>query len=188
MADMQLPERAARLAAFATLGTLGTTQDLARAAIESIADAGPDLELVAEETLSLVAVATVRAAEVGLRDHPDVAAAVLPTLLDLPFSYRDYLIGGAMIAQKDASLLDANEEIYQRLQRKQDFYTAHLPEGQFPGDRALQDKLPLWMGRISPPGLPETPSDRLDRLDVRATLVTHLKLVLAFAKKGSLGG
>jgi hypothetical protein len=186
MADMQLPERAARLAAFATLGALGTTQDLARAAIESMADAGPDLEVVAEETLSLVAVATARAAEIGLRDHADVAEAVLPTLLDLPFSYRDYLIGGAMIAQKDASLLDANEEIYQRLQRKQDFYAVHLPEGQFPGDRALQDKLPLWMGRISPPGLPETPSDRLDALDVQSTLVTHLKLVLAFAKKGSL--
>ena len=188
MVDTQLSERTARLAAFATLGALGTTQDLARAVIESMAEAGPDLELVAEETLALVAVATVRAAEVGLREHPEVAEAVVPTLLDLPFTYRDYLIGGAMIAQKDPSLLDANEEIYRRLQRKQDFYTTHLPKGQFPGDRVLKDKMALWMGRVSPPGLPETPTDRLERLDVRATLVTHLKLVLAFAKKGSLGG
>ena len=185
--QLSLLERTSRLAAFATLGALGTTQDLARAALGSLEDADPDLELVAEETLCLTATATARALEVGLREAPDVADVVLPTLLDLPFTYRDYLIGGAMITQQDPTLLDASEEVYRRLQRKRDFYLTHLPANQFPGDRLLAEKLPLWMGRISPPKLATTPDQRLADLDVAATLGTHLKLALAFARRGSLG-
>ena len=175
-------KRAVRFTAFATLGTIGTTQDIARVVLSHVEEADP--ELVAEETLCLVATASARAAEVGLREDPAVAEAVLEMLLDLPFSYRDYLIGGAVIEQRDTSLLDANEEVYRRLKRKQEFYTVHLPENTFPGERALADKMELWMGRISPPKLPESPQERLKKLDLVSKLVTHLKLVLAFGRRG----
>lgn len=176
------PGRIARFTAFATMGALGTTQELASLCMRDVADA--DSELVAEETLSLVAITTARAAEVGLREYPDVAAAVVEPLTDLPFLYRDYLIGGAMILQHDGSLLDTTESIYQRLQRKQEFYTVHFPGDTFPGEVALRDKMGLWMGRVSPPGLPETPTVRLERLDLVSVLLTHLKLVLAFGRRG----
>ena len=175
-----LAARAVQFTAFATLGVLSATQELAQAALTGIDGADP--ELVAEETLCLVATATARAAEVGLRDDLPRAQAVVPALLDLPFTYRDYLVGGAMIAGHDPALLDAHEQVYQRLRRKQDFYTAHLPSNQFPGERLLTDKMGLWMGRISPPRLPESPMDRLQRLACVPTLLTHLKLVLAFAR------
>ena len=182
MADRDLlPERAAHFTAFATLSLVGVTHALAGEALAGIDGADP--ELVAEETLCLVATATARAADVGLRDDPTLALAVVPVLLDLPLTYRDYLVGGAMIAQQDPALLDTNEAVYRRLQRKQAFYTAHLPPGQFPGERLLTDKMGLWMGRISPPRLPEAPMARLERLGCVSTLLTHLKLVLAFARR-----
>lgn len=174
-------EQTAHFTAFATLGAITTTQDLARTALGSLHGADP--ELVIEETLCLVATGTARAAEVGLRAQPSLSHAVASCLIELPFIYRDYLIGGAVIAQKDTSLLEASEAVYQRLQRKRSFYTMHLPAQQFPGERALNDKMALWMGRISPPGLPESPTDRLAKLDLVPTLVTHLRLVLAFARK-----
>lgn len=161
------------------------TQDLARAVIESIPGADP--EVVAEETLTLVAVATARAAEVGLRDDPEVASRARDVLLELPFLYRDYLIGGAMIAQQDATFLDTHQAVRERLERKRAFYAVHLPEEQFPGEKALGDKMPLWMGRVSGPGLPENPDERLARLDLVPTLATHLKLVLAYARRGAAG-
>ena len=173
-------DRAARFTAFATLGLVGITHELAAAAMAGIDGADP--ELVAEETLCLAATATARAAEVGLRAEPALAQAVVPVLLDLPFTYRDYLVGGTMIAQQDASVLDAADAVYGRLQRKQAFYTAHLPPNQFPGERLLTDKMGLWMGRISPPRLPEAPMDRLHRLGGIPILLTHVKLVLAFAR------
>lgn len=174
--------RIARFTAFATMGALGTTQELASLCLNDID--GAESELVAEETLSLVAVTTARAAEVGLRDHPDVAAAVIEPLTDLPFLYRDYLIGGAMILQQDEALLDSTESIYQRLQRKQEFYAVHFPPDSFPGEVALRDKMGLWMGRVSPPRLPEMPTERLEKLDLVPILLTHLKLVLAFGRRG----
>lgn len=183
MEEQAVPERAARVVAFATLGVLGTTQDLARATLQSIEGADP--ELVAEETLCLVATATARAAEVGLREEPAAAAAAVPSLLDLPFLYRDYLIGGAMILQEDPALAETGREVHGRLQRKREFYTIHLPPNQFPGERALTDKMELWMGRVSPPGLPESPVERLAKLDLTPTLLTHLRLVLAFGRKAS---
>ncbi len=178
--------RAADLVAFATLGLVGITNDLARAALAGIDGADPDL--VAEETLCLVATATARAAEVGLQADPDLAQAVARPLLAAPFTYRDYLVGGAMIAQQDAALLEAGTQVYERLGRKQQFYGVHLPPNQFPGERALTDKMGLWMGRISPPRLPEPPMERLQRLGCVPTLLTHLKLVLAFARRGSVAG
>lgn len=172
---------AAQVAAFAALGVLSTTQQLAGACIESMEGADPDL--VAEETLCFVATATARAAEVGLREKPDLAQRVVPTVLDLPYTYRDYLIGGAMIAGQDATLQEMHQQVYRRLQRKMEFYRVHLPAHQFPGERALTDKMELWMGRVSPPQLPELPSERLEKLDLLPLLLTHLKLVLAYGRQ-----
>jgi hypothetical protein len=176
-------ERAARVTTFATLGTLGTTQEVIRVAISGLSGADP--ELVAEETLTFVGLATARAAEVGLKEQPDVARPVVSALYDLPFLYRDYLIGGSVIMEMDESLLDDAEVIYQRLQRKREFYSAHLPSGKFPGEHTLRDKMGLWMGRISPPSQPDMPDERLERLDIVPTVLTHLKLVLAFGRRSA---
>ena len=179
-----MPDRLARFTAFATLGAMSTTQDVAGAVLRGLADAGADPELVIEETLCLVATATARAAEVGLRETPEVAQPASAALFDLPLTYRDYLVGGAVLTSGEEWLLDANRDVYARLERKRGFYAVHLPEGQFPGPRALADKMELWLGRVSPPGLPEPPQDRLPKLGAVETLTTHLKLVLGFARRG----
>jgi hypothetical protein len=73
--------------------------------------------------------------------------------------------------------------VYARLARKAEFYAVHLPPGRFPGPHALGDKLPLWMGRVSPPGLPTTPDARLAELGLVDVLAVHARLVLAFARR-----
>lgn len=179
-------DRVAGFTAFATVGALGLTQDLTHAVLESIGDMeGAEPELVAEETLTLVATATARAAEVGLEDEPDCAPTIIETLLDLPFTYRDYLIGKAMVMDQNPELSAMADEVHQRLQRKREFYTTHLPEGQFPGPHALGDKMELWMGRVSPPKLPETPQERLESLGLVEPTVAHLKLILAYGRRGA---
>jgi hypothetical protein len=178
-------DRVAGFTAFATVGALGLTQDLTHAVLDSIGDMeGADPELVAEETLCLVATATARAAAVGLQSEPEHAPTIVQALLDLPFTYRDYLIGKAMIAEENRDLSQVGEQVRERLQGKREFYTTHLPEGQFPGPHALGDKMELWMGRVSPPKLPETPQERLDSLGLVEPTVAHLKLVLAYGRRG----
>lgn len=178
--------RVAGFTAFSTVGALNLTQDLTHAVLESIGDMdGTDSELVAEETLCLVATATARAAEVGLEDEPDHRPSICQTLLDLPFTYRDYLLGKAMVAEHNPELSQVADEVHARLQQKREFYLAHLPEGQFPGPHALSDKMELWMGRVSPPKLPETPQERLQSLDLVEPTVAHLKLVLAYGRRGA---
>jgi len=173
--------RASRIATFATLGALGVTQDLIHACVPALEGADP--ELLAEESLCLVSTATARSVEVGLEDASAGLSAASACLLDLPFMYREYLVGGAIIAQSAPELADAHGEVEQRLARKQSFYGVHLPQGQFPGRRLLEDKMALWMGRISPPGLPDLPVVRLERLGLVDVLSTHLRLVLAYTKK-----
>jgi hypothetical protein len=181
------PDRIATFAAFASMGSLSLTQDLTHAVLRSIGDMdATNPELVAEETLCLVSTATARAAEVGLQDEPGHAPSVSRTLLNLPFTYRDYLIGHAMVAQDDPELSGVAEEVRQRLSRKQDFYITHLPEGKFPGPHALKDKMELWMGRVSPPKLPESPQERLEKLGLVDPLLAHVKLVLAYGRRGEI--
>lgn len=175
--------RIARFTAFATIGSLNVVQQMAGAVLESIDGAAPDL--VAEETLCLVSTATSRATAVGWKAVPDVAEATSAAILDIPFIYRDYLMGGELLDSGDRSLIDAADDVYARLQRKREFYRVHFPPNQFPGERALNDKMGLWMGRISPPGLPELPTERLAKLNLVEQLLTHLKLVLAFARNGA---
>ena len=182
-------DRVADFVSFATVGAVGLVQDLTHTVLESIGDMeGADPELVAEETLCLVATATARAAEVGLQDEPDHAPVVSRTLLQLPYTYRDYLLGSAMIADRRPEIAQVGEQVRGRLQRKQEFYTAHLPEGQFPGPHALEDKMELWMGRVSPPKLPESPQERLAELELVDSVVTHCKLILAYGRRGTVPG
>lgn len=171
---------ATRATAFASLGILSTTQDMVRTVLPSLTDAA-NPELVAEETLSLVATVTARAAEVGLKTAG--AEAVGPVLLEVPFLYHDYLLGGQLVAEGSEGEVDVDQSVYDRLGRKLEFYGVHFPVGQFPGPRALGDKLPLWMGRISPPKLPTTPGARLGDTGLVDLLSTHLRLVLAFAQR-----
>lgn len=173
--------RLSRFTAFTTLGVLGTTQDIVRTCLEKMPKADP--ENVAEEALCLVATSTARAAEVGLRQENGVASVVAPTILDLPFAYRDYLIGGAMITQKDTSLLDANEPAYKRLQEKREFYINHFPANQFPNEPHTRKKMEIWMERVSPIDLSVSPDERLEDLKLLPILMTHLKLVLAFGRQ-----
>lgn len=174
------------LLAFAATGAVNATQDLVHRVRSGIE--GADAELVAEETLALVAVATSRAVEVGLREAPAEARERLcSALLDLPFTYRDYLTGRAMMEAGDASMAEGAEAMREGLERKRQFYTSHLPESRFPGERALTDKMALWMGRISPPKLPEMPQERLEKLELVDHLVAHLKVVLAAARRHAEG-
>jgi hypothetical protein len=181
------PPRIAEFTTFATLGTLSLTQDLTHAVLRSIGDMeGADPELVAEETLCLVATASARAAEVGLKDEPAHQSVIQSTLLDLPYTYREYLIGHAMIMKDDRDLSEHADEVYSRLERKLQFYTTHLPEGKFPGPHALKDKMELWMGRVSPPKLPESPQERLESLGLVDPAVAHVKVLLAYGRRGSI--
>jgi len=182
-------DRVARFTSFATVGALGLTQDLTHAILESVGDMdGSDPELVAEETLALVATATARAAEVGLQEEPQHAPTIVETLLNLPFTYRNYLVGKAMVAEDRPELSEVAEEVQSRLQGKREFYTTHLPDGQFPGPHALRDKMELWMGRVSPPKMPETPQERLESLSLVEPTIAHLKLVLAYGRRGEPPG
>jgi hypothetical protein len=90
-----------------------------------------------------------------------------------------------MIDEERPELAQMAEDVRERLRRKREFYTTHLPEGQFPGPHALRDKMELWMGRISPPKLPETPMKRLESLGLVDPTVAHLKLVLAYGRRGA---
>lgn len=181
--------RIAQLSTFAALGTLSCTQDTTHAVLNAIGSIeGTEPDLVAEETLCLIATVTARAVAVGLRAQPDRAKAMQAALLQVPFQYRDYLIGRTMIEQEDRELAATGEAVRERLAKKQRFYEAHFPEDQFPGPRALGDKLELWMGRVSPPGLPTTPQERLQELPIQAPIVAHAKLVLAYARQGDIPG
>ncbi|MEX0600000.1 MAG: hypothetical protein WD021_03430 [Rhodothermales bacterium] len=171
--------------AFSSLGVLSVTQELAGAVLSDVEGAEPDL--VAEETLCLVATTTARAAAVGLRAAPEAGDPVVDVLENLPYVYRDYLLGGELLDRSDPSIADAADDVFRRLERKHEFYRVHFPENQFPGEKVLTEKMALWMGRISPPKLPEMPSERLRKLELVAPLLTHLKLVLAYCRKSSNG-
>jgi len=180
-------DRVADFVSFASVGTVGLVQDLTHAVIDEIGDLeGSDSELIAEETLCLVATATARSAEVGLQDEPEHSSSVSEALLQLPYTYRDYLLGRAMISRQNPEIAQVGEQVRERLHRKQEFYRSHLPEGRFPGPSALGDKMELWMGRVSPPKLQESPQERLAKLDLVDPLVAHCKLILAYGRRGSV--
>ncbi len=179
--------RAARVAAFASLAVLQTTQDLVRAALPALTDAdgrpAGDPEVVAEETLVLVATATARAVEVGGRSDGALVEAAGAAVLETPLLYHDLVLGQRLVAEGVEGEAEVDQSVYERLGRKAAFYGAHLPVGRFPGPAALRDKLPLWMGRVSPPKLPTTPDARLGETGAADLLAAHLRLVLAFTQR-----
>jgi hypothetical protein len=181
--------RAARVAAFAALAVLSSTQDLVRQALPALTDAdghpAADPEVVAEETLALVATLSARAVEVGLREASALAEAAGRAVLEAPYLYHDFLLGAELVARGEEGEVSVDQSIYDRLARKAEFYGAHFPVGRFPGPAALRDKLPLWMGRISPPQLPTTPDARLAETGAADLLAVHLRLLLAFAQRES---
>jgi hypothetical protein len=160
----------ADLVSFATLGTIITAQQLSVTFIGAVSDADP--ELVAEEALGLVATVTAR-----VLDGP-----ASRTIIELPLLYRDYAIGGAMLEGDTLSSGGPDSDPYRKSSGTMAFYQAHFPAGQAPGREALQDKMELWMGRISPPGLPESPGERLERLGLVGVVATHLRLVRTMAQ------
>lgn len=181
---------AARVSAFAGAAALSMAQDITREVLPALSDADrpPDAELVAEETLVLTSVVTARGVEVGLRGSPDALEAAGLALAELPFLYHDFLLGLQLVSEGAEGDQSVDEAVYQRLSRKADFYDTHFPPGRFPGPRALAEKLPLWMGRVSPPGLPTSPDKRLDQLPIGDMLAAHARLVQAFARKASGAG
>ena len=180
-ADLAL---AARSVAFAAPAALSTTQDVVRAVLPALTDQA-DPGLVAEETLALVSTVTARAAEVGLRERADALAAVGPALAELPFLYHDFLLGAQLVASGAEGDVEPDQSVYGRLERKLAFYGAHLPPGRFPGPAALGAKMPLWMGRVSPPKLPTSPDARLRDLGLVDVVAAHARLVLAFAQRAA---
>lgn len=175
----------ARIAAFCSLGALNVTQELAGAILRDIEGADP--EVVAEETLCLVAVVTLRAAQAGLRESPEAAAAE-PVLAALPYAYRRYLTGLDMLDRNDPSLADpaSVEAVDRRLQRKQRFYEGQFPEATFPGEEMLTNGMEFWMGRVSPPKLPETPSVRLRKMGLAGLLEAHLRVIGAYCRSAAM--
>ena len=175
---------AARVATFAAAAALSTTQDVVRLTLPSLG-AGAQPDVVAEETLSLVATVTARAAEAGLQTRPEALAAAGAALLELPFLYHDFLLGADLVASGAEGDVEPDVSVYERLARKGEFYGVHLPPGRVPGPSLLREKLPLWMGRVSPPRLPTSPDRRLGDLGVAELLGAHVRLVLAFAQKAA---
>lgn len=166
-------------AVFTSIGLVTTTQEVAAAALEAMPDADP--ELVAEETLCLISVAAARTIEAISGPDRSLAEAVMAA----PFLYRDYMIGTAMLAPGRAVGEAAGAEVGRRLEKKLAFYASHMPGGQAPGDPVVREKMLLWMGRISPPKMPDSPEDRLERIGVTKSVARFLRLVGAHIRHGS---
>jgi len=177
---------AARVVAFAAPAALSTTQDVVRAVLPALTDQA-DAGLVAEETLALVATVTARAAETGLRQRREALEAAGPALAEVPFLYHDFLLGAQVVAAGGEGEVTPDQSVYERLDRKTAFYAAHFPPGRFPGPAALAQKMPLWMGRISPPKLPTSPDARLQQTGLVDVVAAHARLVLAFAERAAAG-
>ena len=173
---------ATRSSAFAAAAALSTTQDVVRAVLPSLTDQA-DPGLVAEETLALVATVTARSLEVGLRGQPEAQAAAGTALAELPYLYHDFLLGAEVVAAGGEGEVEPDQSVYERLDRKTAFYGAHLAPGRFPGPSLLREKMPLWMGRVSPPKLPTSPDARLAETGLIEVVAAHARLVTAFAQK-----
>ena len=170
-----------RLAIFAAIGIVSVTQELVRAAQASMP--GLDTAVAAEETLCLAVQVTLCAVDAALAPPARRTSEVLQSV---PLLYHDYLLGAAALATGDRGLLRQSSAFKSRLERRQAFYAAHLPAGGLPGRETLREKMELWMGRISPPGLPEPPSESLEAMDGVATLDAHARLVQAFGRQLAL--
>jgi hypothetical protein len=168
---------AAQPAIFSTLGILAVSQEISGLAL-SLMDSA-EAELVAEESICLLAVASARTVEAVAPEESDLAESLMIT----PFLYRDYLIGATMIESGDLSRGEEGRQIGERLERKTAFYAAHLLPGIFPTGAVLKNIMLLWMGRISPPKMPSGPEKRLDDIEGTSKVECHLKLVAAHLRQ-----
>jgi hypothetical protein len=164
-------------AIFSTLGILAVTQEISGLALSVLDPA--DAELVAEESICLLSVATGRTVEAVAPDETDLASSLIMT----SFLYRDYLIGGAMIESGDLSRGEEGVAVGERLERKTAFYAAHLKAGDLPMGSSLKNVMLLWMGRISPPRMSTGPEDRLESIGAIGRVECHLKLVAAHLRQ-----
>lgn len=168
-----------RLMSFATIGAWQLVQDLASRAMAVMPTASPSE--VAEETLALISVASAGTLASVFDQAPEVASAITSTTTEWPFLYRDYLIADlkGQGALTDA-LIQEEGEATARLERTLSFYGAHLPKA-MPGPSLLSEKLPLWMGRISPAKLSTTVEARLTEIDATGLVSRHVRVIRAFA-------
>jgi len=176
------------VAVFATVGTHVLFHDLLSSIFSLIPDADPPR--VAEETLSLLAVIGARAVEEGAAGL-STARPIADSLLNVPFAFRDYTLGSqmlletGMLATEDQPVEDIQRQsvqIGERLDRIRAFYEQQFPSGTSIRLPHLQDKLLLWMGRISPPGLETTPADRVTASRAPQLLARHARLVAAYVR------
>jgi hypothetical protein len=179
---MGVTEEVSRIVAFVSLGALTTTQQIAGSVLSNVP--GADADVVAEETLVLVSVATSRSAEVGLRARLELIGPVVAAIAEIPFLYHDYLLGAYLLANS-SRVGAADESAFIRMHRMHEFYRAHIPQGVYPGERALADKLELWMGRVSPRRTGVHPSERLNSVGASAQLAAHAKVVLAYCRRAA---
>jgi len=167
-------------AIFSTLGVFSLAQELSGLAM-ALLD-GADAELVAEECLCLVSVATARAIEATSPQERDLWESLLVT----PFLYRDYLLGSVMIESDDAAQAQAGSVIGERLERKAAFYAVHLPAATLPTGSILYNVMLLWMGRISPPRMTTGPEERLEKIRGQEKLESHIRLVAAYVRHANV--
>ncbi len=168
---MTEPRTHHQAAVFAGLGVLSATQEIAGVVMAGMPEADP--ELVAEETLCLLAVVSARVAQATGGADEAFAHAVLAA----PFLYRDYLVGTAMLESGDQATIELGTTIGARLERKMAFYVAHFPPGTHPSPGHIREKMLLWMGRISPPKMPSGPEDRLNASGTVDRVVHHGRLM-----------
>jgi len=161
-------------AVFTTLGLFSVSQELSGMVMAHLHEADP--EVVAEESLCLAATATARAIEATSSSGQNKLSE---SVLLAPFLYRDYLVGSAMLETEDAATADLGAEIGERLERKSAFYGTQLPKATLPTGTLLKNAMLLWMGRISPPGMPNGPEERLEASGAIDRMRGHVRLIAA---------
>lgn len=137
-----------------------------------------EAELVAEETLCLLATVSARVCQAFRPEDEHLSTACLSA----PFLYRDYLVGTAMLESGDHATAELGNTIGTRMERKMAFYVAHFEPGRMPSPTVLREKMLLWMGRISPPRMPSGPEERLDALSVVERVNHHVQLMVTRTK------
>ena len=159
--------------AFATVAAITLVQDLLAEAKGQMR--GMDAARAVEDTLCLAAQVTYCAGEEGGAD----AVRMANVTKSIPVGYLDYAMGVAAAREGDVALLEERTSILSRIERNQLFYAQHLPDSQHLSRQQLQEKLELWVGRISPPGLPDKPIDRLQRMAAEEVIRAHMLVVRA---------
>ena len=175
-------QRSAQIGTFSSLGALTVTQELSGRIRQFYPDF--DEELVAEETLCFVA--SVSAFSIRSSADNAIGTGAASALDDLPYTYRDYVLGQLILADSSSVSDGLSGEIGSRLGRKLNFYHSQLSAGLRPNvETGLSSLAVLWMGRISQPGRPESPDERVKQLEVVDILLRHMTLLTSFASHAS---